>query len=326
MHDYHRAVNNANATVVALVFQENCIIFSVKALLLFDYLITLGEEVRLFWKRKATAATVLYVIVRYWTLAVYALLNLIAVLLSIPDTRLGDTSTILTPASRVYSAAFSALRVFALSQKNWVLSSTVFILSLGPVAVNLTVYGYGLRGQNAPLYGCQGLDGATVVEVSAVSRTGLILAETLVIVVTLAQAWNGLFRFDRRTAISSLTTVLIYDGTKYYVVLLILNISEVIMVHFSNTPILPGVSYITQISEPLTAIFISRFLLDLQAANQATRELNSRWSPGVSIPIEDNPATLVFASLTAGSVDETDGVGLNTTAPEPYAFSANDGS
>ncbi|KAI0676170.1 hypothetical protein C8Q78DRAFT_373326 [Trametes maxima] len=212
--------------------------------------------------------------------------------------------------------AFSALRVFALSQKNWVLSAIVFILSLGPVVVNLVVYGYGLRGQNIAIYGCQELNNATEpVEgemLSAVSRSSLILADTLVIAVTLTKAWNGSFLFDSKSRISSLATVLVYDGTRYYVVLLILNMLEVIMVHFSNTPILPGISYITQISEPLTSIFISRFLLDLQAANQATRELNSQWSPGVSLSLGDNPGALVFASLPARSVGALSGLHLDT--------------
>lgn len=54
----------------------------------------------------------------------------------------------------------------------------------------------------------------------------------------------------------------------------------------------------------LTAIFISRFLLDLQAANQASTELNPQFCSNGrldSLPPADS-GTLVFASRMIGSI------------------------
>ncbi|KAI0646550.1 hypothetical protein C8Q79DRAFT_926482 [Trametes meyenii] len=52
--------------------------------------------------------------------------------------------------------AMSALRVLALSRMNWMLSGIVFILSEGPIVINLIQYGYKLGGENVLTTGCQG--------------------------------------------------------------------------------------------------------------------------------------------------------------------------
>lgn len=45
----------------------------VLAMIVYEYLITFDQEVVLFWRRKPTGATVLFLIVRYLALLTYAL-------------------------------------------------------------------------------------------------------------------------------------------------------------------------------------------------------------------------------------------------------------
>lgn len=44
------------------------------ALLVYEYLVTLDQEIRLFWGRRARAASVLFFTIRYWTLLNYVVL------------------------------------------------------------------------------------------------------------------------------------------------------------------------------------------------------------------------------------------------------------
>ncbi|KAI0738611.1 hypothetical protein C8Q80DRAFT_1124741 [Daedaleopsis nitida] len=47
------------------LFVDTCCAFAVMALVIYDYAITIGQEVEMFWKRKFTGATVLYLLNRY---------------------------------------------------------------------------------------------------------------------------------------------------------------------------------------------------------------------------------------------------------------------
>ncbi|KAI0676989.1 hypothetical protein C8Q78DRAFT_58355 [Trametes maxima] len=105
---------------------------------------------------------------------------------------------------------------------------------------------------------------------------------------------------------SSLGDVLFRDGIKYFVVLLSLNMTQVVLTLLSIKPGFRGESYIPILSEPLTAIFISRFLLDLQAANQAARKLGSRTLESLpNLPSSDE--TLTFAARIIGSFGASTG-------------------
>ncbi|KAI0640683.1 hypothetical protein C8Q79DRAFT_881028, partial [Trametes meyenii] len=263
------------------------------ALVLFDFFITLDEEVRLFWKRKLSGASMLFFIVRYWALFNYELLVFIGYA-SFSD---AVSSPVCFCASfvRLHSAvqysqyipwaAFSSLRVLALSGMSYPLAALVFLLSVGPAVVNFTVFKYGITGQNVLTIGCQG--GSSVPRqpaqmyrvylVSIVSRTSLIVADILVIVITIATTRRRGTPHLGRPGKATLGDVLLYDGIKYFAVLLTLNILQVVLTHLSVSTSLPPADYLT-VREPhrLTAIFISRFLLDLQSANQATRALGTQ--------------------------------------------------
>ncbi len=157
---------------------------------MYEYLITVGAEVELFWTRKITGATVLFLTNRYlvlfynlsllrdlwpFTLSVSFLFvalpaqltRTLAIEVHIPfdpvflllkhslsaalngqtghepwrfyATFLGAVSVYFLPATGLQLTAFpafSALRVFALTDRNWLVALIVFLLSMAPVGIN----------------------------------------------------------------------------------------------------------------------------------------------------------------------------------------------
>ncbi|KAI0675622.1 hypothetical protein C8Q78DRAFT_1074627 [Trametes maxima] len=306
------------------------------AMLAYDYLITLNEEIKLFWRRKTTGASVLFFIIRYAALLNYTILNP-ALSANISDVR--------CDYPYIPWAAFSALRVLALTGMRWPLALLVFVLALGPSAVNFAAFKISaLTGANVLTVGCQGEDSATALQgemyaamcvlalvhtipscaqlvcpVAGVSRTSLAIADVLVIVVTVATTWRRGFGQLERSGKASLKEVLLYnDSEKWsapiqddssnqaYSVLFVLNLASVVLTHLSIGEISQRASYITLFSEPLTAMFISRFLLDLQSANRESTEVDTH----AHNPLSNVEGSLRFAATieTFGATERSDGV------------------
>ncbi|TFK91445.1 hypothetical protein K466DRAFT_660057 [Polyporus arcularius HHB13444] len=106
-----------------------------------------------------------------------------------------------------------------------------------------------------------------------ISRVPVIIADMLLIYITWAKlSSRGALRDVRQPQAGSkrlsLSDILFRDGTIYFVVLFTLNCLHLIL---SATAILTNGSgsYVTYFTAPLTAILVSRFLIDLQEANHA---------------------------------------------------------
>ncbi|RDX53735.1 hypothetical protein OH76DRAFT_1479520 [Lentinus brumalis] len=100
-----------------------------------------------------------------------------------------------------------------------------------------------------------------------ISRVPLIVADILLIYIT----WTKLgSRVHTRL---SLSDILLRDGIKYFVVLFILNVLHLVLSVTAVAGDLEG-SYVTEFTAPITAILISRFLLELQEANQMAVQLD----------------------------------------------------
>ncbi|TFK91446.1 hypothetical protein K466DRAFT_582826 [Polyporus arcularius HHB13444] len=183
----------------------------------------------------------------------------------------------------VPGAAFAALRAYVLSRSKLV-GLLILALSLAPAAVNLVPYGYQVSGINYPPFGCLELDNVTDAiglndyiaiprahpkdrAVVVISRVPLIVADMLLLYITWTKLRSrGLPRDISQSKRLSLSDVLFCDG----IVLFVLNILHLVL----SLPALGieshGGSDVTTFTGPLTAILISRFLLDLQEANKAT--------------------------------------------------------
>ncbi|RPD73086.1 hypothetical protein L226DRAFT_536590 [Lentinus tigrinus ALCF2SS1-7] len=261
-------------------FDDDCCWYAGAVLVVYDCVITFGQEVDLFWKRRLTGASVLFILTRY-----LALLTIFMGMLEyVPTTDSSCTMVVKAQAAFEYMqylpwAVFSGLRVFALSDQNWLLSGLVMLLSLVPFGINVGQYAYGLTGEVDPLFGCSAVLPITdkfARKITISSRTCLIASDALVIAITWFAMLRCRDRFGEMTWHStSLTTILARDGTIYFILLLILNTLHLTFTMLSIHAAFEPLSYFSDFTEPVTTVLISRFLLDLQSANQRALKVDS---------------------------------------------------
>ncbi|KAI0671641.1 hypothetical protein C8Q78DRAFT_991237 [Trametes maxima] len=268
-------------------------------LVAYDCVVTFDREVKHFWGRKVTGASALFFAIRY-----SALLNYV-VLTTAPNAPVSDALQF-TVGVLMYIpwAALSALRVLALSGGlRWPLSILVFTLSVAPVAVNFVDFRLGLSGANVLTIGCQASDNSTLQEGEI-----LVAADAIVVIVTIMKTWKKSTGHVRASGIASFRDILFYNGIAYFTVLCCLNVLSAVLTRLSIFgEISQEGSYVTILSEPLTVILVSRFLLDLQAANHGTGLYDSEILPGAE-------ETLQFASRVLGSLGAS--VGLGSGQPD----------
>ncbi|KAI0765610.1 hypothetical protein BD413DRAFT_482167 [Trametes elegans] len=157
------------------------------ALLTYEGILTLSSEVSLFWRRRWTGATALFLVTKYMMLLDYNVLGAITfaplsdqvsgtyILRELmqpvtPSATLASCAAMLKAQAMVSCliylpwAVFSALRVLALSGMNWFLAVLTFALSVVPTAMNLWSYSEGLSATTILNLGCQGVWNETGVE------------------------------------------------------------------------------------------------------------------------------------------------------------------
>ncbi|KAI1783671.1 hypothetical protein LXA43DRAFT_1045563 [Ganoderma leucocontextum] len=288
--------------------------YATLALIVYEYLITVGAEVELFWRRKITGASVLFLTNRY--LVLFYNLSLLRALwpftLSVRsfiffsnavNADSGGRGTY--PVQRCFPpvealiiscaqwangtraveilcyvpwGAFSALRVFALTDRNWLIALIVFLLSMAPVGINFADFHWSTITID-PVWGC-GQDVAESPALSTsftiISRTSLITSDLIVIVVTWFATYKTtrLARATGHKARMTLSVLLLRDGMIYFIVLLAMNVMHLA---FSTSSVLinvgnGNVSDIIQVIEPVNAILVWRFMLDLQETRWRTEE------------------------------------------------------
>ncbi|KAI0751594.1 hypothetical protein C8Q80DRAFT_1158198 [Daedaleopsis nitida] len=274
----------------ALVIQEygsiriaNYCVNAAYALLVYEHAVTFRQEVELFWRRKAHGATVLFFSNRYLVLAYYTLSIFGYIPICIVYVR---AITVVNFLLYLPWAVFTALRAFALSRNSF-LAVFVFLLSVVTIGVDFVNYGFGLTGINDPLAGCTAvtpIPPSLAHNLTIASRTCLITADIVLIIMT----WKVTYYQNKgvRSALGqrslSFAEVLLRDGT----VLLVLNSAHLACTLLSIKPTLQTASYVTVFTGPVTAVLVSRFLLDLQAAhrdatNGGLESLDARQSESV---------------------------------------------
>ncbi|TFK91434.1 hypothetical protein K466DRAFT_582813 [Polyporus arcularius HHB13444] len=253
---------------------------------IYDVLITLDREVACFWTSEQSGASLLFFSNKWISVTLYVMMTLVGSA-SFPSDQVIEAMTVL---QLVPAAIFSALRAYALSRSK-LLGLLILTLSLGPVGANLVVYGYQLSGFNLPPFGCVGKDNATkaitlsICTVIIGSRVPVVIADTLLIYITWAKLSSKSvledFRLSKRL---SLSDVLFRNGS----VLSLLNILHLALAVFAVAKSDSFGVYVTTFTTPyasecgfllairsISAILISRFLLELQEANQTVIRLDS---------------------------------------------------
>ncbi|OCH90808.1 hypothetical protein OBBRIDRAFT_825716 [Obba rivulosa] len=267
MSDTEPIVPDAIFTVLHQDFITGYVSLAGSVLILYDQLLMLPHEVQYIWGRKFTSVTGIFYLNKWISIA-WAMMTI------------GSfwTPTFLRGCLAVYDledviglclfivwAVFSSVRVYAISGGTWWLAIIVFALSIVPFITNM--YSDFAAGQTTldtlPFLGVQCVAESTAsgpLEIGLVLSTRLcaITSDTLILSIT----WYRTFSIKRtayRNKIKSpLSTMLLKDGTIYFLVLLILNILTVVgdLTDFIDT--------VTYFSIPFQSIITTHFLLSLR--------------------------------------------------------------
>ncbi|KAI0800023.1 hypothetical protein C8Q74DRAFT_386384 [Fomes fomentarius] len=180
----------------------------------------------------------------------------------------------------------------------------VFMLSLAPFAANLVVLFVPSSGVEFANIGCvleEEISSETNSKFLLIARISLIAADLLVILITWGSPMNREVLFNiSKTKRWSLNTILLQNGTVYFIVLSCLNVCHLA---FSLNGIFSAdsddvTSNLTIFTSPFTTILISRFLLDLQESYQRTVRVDSDHE--LNLGPDDRP--LSFVARVVGSL------------------------
>ncbi|KAI0713067.1 hypothetical protein C8T65DRAFT_739119 [Cerioporus squamosus] len=257
-------MNDFDIVAFAETFQTGTFIGAApRIFLLYDHLITIDREVELFRASKLTSgASIVYAATRY----IAFIYNVLSILMMFPEISTQVLSAI-DYARYLPLSAFSGMRAFALC-KNRIISSLILVLSLAPLAANLAQFAYHFTGFIEPIVGC--------LTDSFRSRTGVTVSDLLLVMLT----WRSTAvrpienPFQSEGTRRTLSSILLWNGTLYFIVLSILS---VLQLSFTLSSILNtgGESFVILFTEPLTTVLICRFILDLHEASQREMKLDS---------------------------------------------------
>ncbi|PIL32969.1 hypothetical protein GSI_05087 [Ganoderma sinense ZZ0214-1] len=266
--------------------------YAVFALLVYDWLLCLGREVRFIWRwhSRATGSSLVYAVSRYAVI----ISNLLSILTAYPmsDLRyLAGRRFIGTIAF----GAFSALRAYALSDRSKLFAAIIILLALPPPVMTI-IQGSKSEFQNLPspfncsissslsptlsIRGSYGVDLVLrwmvlmpVGTVNLVSRAAQLAAELLVVAITwwytyqLYHVWQDSLKVGR-----SFSSLLIYNGSIYF---LFFSTWYIIDIVFNTAPVSSEALNVdslllTTFYDPITSILVCRFILALRQFDNRT--------------------------------------------------------
>ncbi|KIP06490.1 hypothetical protein PHLGIDRAFT_106964 [Phlebiopsis gigantea 11061_1 CR5-6] len=252
----------------------NYTLVSVTALIAFEYFITLNQEIETVWKRKFTVTSLLLVTTR-WTMIINQ------VFLWLPPTPAGCYPTdivtgVILVVGFIQSALFSALRIFALWNRSYVLFTIIFILGLVPIGTDVFTWVHSVYTYD-PLFGCNEVITYSVQldnELTYITRAALIAADTIVLVCTWIKTFH-LWRRSQRLGLSlSISTCLLRDGTVYFVLLLAINVVQIVTFNSTAAPLGP---FITE----APPILMCRFIMNLRQAGNVESPTSFPMTPDI---------------------------------------------
>ncbi|GJE85329.1 hypothetical protein PsYK624_014080 [Phanerochaete sordida] len=295
-----------------LLRQTNYYYFSSSAVLLYEYMVTLPDEITCVWMKKWTLTAFLVLAIRYFMImtAVSNIFQMMGILC------LSTTwmVSILQIMDYLPSTAFAALRIYALCPSKRRLVGLVLVLGLAPMVCNGISTGTtefiaeaGIAGKSdrycyMPVkpsaftsrfftdYSiCKSQFSSTpdqdqtkstrlnMLAGDYTSQGAILIQDIVVLVIT----WSSTYRqWKNGQAVGiamSLTTCLLRDGTAYFLVMLSLNVAQIAIFDPYDGQVLgPFVNAV-----PL--MLASRFILNLRQANEPIeREAPSQpWSSAV---------------------------------------------
>jgi len=166
------------------------------------------------------------------------------------------------------SAAFDALRVYALWEKSLWISIPVFVVAITPAWTNLyataLTYLESIGLFPLPFGGCNigsSLSGRQQLQWGSVNRATTIVSNALVLSATWYKTFHAVREGHWLRLPVRLSDLLIRDGTIYFSLMFILNVSQFVLDLTDVPDVQNTLSYFIY---PLSSMLMSRFILDLR--------------------------------------------------------------
>lgn len=233
---------------------------AVSGLLLFDCLISLGQEVHVVWGRKLTGASILYLLLRY-----SAVLNAIVVIVALSNSacQKGQYDFQMVQAAlclvmTIAQTTLSAFHVYAIQGGRWEVALLVMTIGLVPVATNI----WGLYEQKPTIvFGFCTTYWSAAIHIDTffiITRSATLAANALVLLATW-KATYGIKRLAERAKVKvSISTLLFRDGTIQFTILLALNSLVMTLFLINNN------HDITGSIDMFMSLLLCRFFLNLR--------------------------------------------------------------
>ncbi|EIW57205.1 uncharacterized protein TRAVEDRAFT_48252 [Trametes versicolor FP-101664 SS1] len=288
------------------------VLLSSAALLYYDFILTLPDEVRLAWRRPRLA-TVLFLLVRYLALANMAL----AVIIQTPENPVArliisdtDCQALVRAALITHIllsaavSAFVAARIMALWSRNWYLGTILFLAGLlnwSPYVESVLV-GFEMVSAPWPLEPCLAwttrqapIELVSLYIPAALSAVNLAyeivcLVLTVIKTIGLYRRPSGLVRQTR------LTDLLLRDGSLYFGVMAVLGVLNILSATLPNFTI--GSALGEAFSRSLVPMLTCRFIAHLRDAGLQV---------STTIGEQDSASTVHFSPPSARLLDSVAG-------------------
>ncbi|EMD31693.1 hypothetical protein CERSUDRAFT_69189 [Gelatoporia subvermispora B] len=271
MSEIYGSLASQMASFVSSTVIENYCVAASAALVLYDHICTIPQEVQVIWGSKLTSTMVLFHANR-WLILAYTILAI--------------AGEFIHPRT-----IFSGIRVYALSGGSRFLPLVVTLLSLVPVGTNAIAA--------LPVFGVRCLvleDKSETTNTRLIStRVPVIMADTVTLVVTCWKTWATVRMAHEHNVKTPLMTLLLRDG------LLSINLLNVVG---QTTNIF---AYAGAFSTPLSSIIITHFLLNLRQLAHGSPDDTSRPSftrDGAPDAVHSQSSSLRFGSFV-GNMGES---------------------
>ncbi|KAI0344491.1 hypothetical protein BDW22DRAFT_1427190 [Trametopsis cervina] len=263
------------ADIIESVIASNYVAFATAAWFFYEYVITMEQEIKFIWKWRWTGMTALFMVNRYTALitaAIYAI-PLINYQRSVRECcEVGiDVLVVTAMLQFLVVAAFSAVRVWLMSEKNKWFTSIVFLLNSLPLVVNICldvtekiVYIPGITCTTDFIQSPQLLTSFSN-SLEFATRASVILADIIVVVCTSRYTYKEWREVGtKRGTDTSLWGLLLRDGSIYFVAMVIVNVVYIVE---STVPFFAIHVPALAIVQNLPPILTARMILNLREAH-----------------------------------------------------------
>jgi len=282
---------------------------AVTTFIIYDYLLTLGDEVELVWSMKPSASSVVYYVLLRYPVLLYVIIPWISStnpgLTASVCTGLSITSDVMATTFIIMVAAFGALRIYAVSGRDWRFVLPALALGLVPAVTNLYDYAQSayeeLPDGSSVCSQVQSLSRHLSKELVIISRTCAVASDMIVI---FAICWHSRRHIKLANHLKnkrpSLMMLMMRDGLVLFVLLVIFNALDIALALTKDF----GQS-VTIFINPTTSVLLSRSLLNLRAATHVLEE---------SYDLDTLTFTYPLSSLLISAQSQASGLALPENA------------